>query len=163
KLFAARQELADLVVRETGKPRVEALFADLFVSLDSAKYYAARAAELLRPEAVPHHSLAAKAKSAQLHFEPYGVIAIISSWNYPLRCPRGRFFPAVAAENAVFPKTSESTPACGAALAKLFRNSGFPIGLVNFVQGAGDVGAALIAAGPDKVIFTGSVPTGRRV
>jgi acyl-CoA reductase-like NAD-dependent aldehyde dehydrogenase len=163
KLFAARNELADLVVRETGKPRVEALFADIFVSLDTAKYYASRAAELLRPEAVAHHSLAAKAKSGELHFEPHGVIAIISSWNYPLALPLGQILPAVVAGNAVICKTSEFTPACGAALDKLFHESGFPDGLVTFVQGAGDVGAALIAAAPDKVIFTGSVATGRRV
>ncbi|HYA97619.1 MAG TPA: aldehyde dehydrogenase family protein, partial [Methylomirabilota bacterium] len=163
KLFAARDELAGLVVRETGKPRVEALFADLFVSLDSAKYYAANAASLLRPERVPHHSLAAKAKSGRLHFEPYGVIAVISSWNYPLALPLGQILPAVAAGNAVICKVSEFTPACGAALGQLFREAGFPDGLVSFVQGGGDVGAALIAAGPDKVIFTGSVATGRRV
>lgn len=163
KLFAAREELADLVVRETGKPRVEALFADLFVSLDTAKYFAARAAELLRPEAVSHHSLAAKAKSGQIHFEPYGLIAVISSWNYPLAIPLGQILPAVVAGNAVVCKTSEFTPACGAALDRLFRASGFPEGLVSFVQGAGELGAALIAAGPDKVIFTGSVATGRRV
>jgi len=163
QLFAQRAALADLVVRETGKPRVEALFADLFVSLDTANYYAANAAAMLRPESVSHHSLAAKAKSGRLEFEPYGVLGIVSSWNYPLAIPIGQVIPAVAAGNAVVCKTSEFTPACGEAIADLFRDSGFPDGLVSIVQGGGEVGQALIAAGPDKVIFTGSVATGRRV
>ncbi len=163
KLFAARQEFASLVVRETGKPRVEALFSDIFVSLDTAKYYARQAPRMLRPEAVSPHSFAAKAKSGQLCFEPYGVIGIISSWNYPLAIPVGQILPAVVAGNAVICKTSEFTPACGPALARLFAESGFPEGLISFIQGGGEVGGALIAAGPDKVIFTGSVSTGRRV
>src|SRR5579885_3373944 len=62
-LLARRGELAEAVVLETGKPRVEALFADVFVALDSAEYCARAAARLLRPERVPHHSAAAKAKS----------------------------------------------------------------------------------------------------
>src|SRR5579885_1410037 len=55
-LLARRGELAEAVVLETGKPRVEALFADVFVALDSAEYCARAAAPLLRPERVPHHS-----------------------------------------------------------------------------------------------------------
>ena len=162
-LFARRNMLADLVVREAGKPRVEALFADLFVSLDTVNYYASRAEAMLRPEGVPHHSLAAKAKSGRLEFDPYGVIAVISSWNYPLAIPLGQILPAVVAGNAVVCKTSEFTPACGQAIEHLFRDAGFPEGVVTIVQGGGEVGQAMIAAEPGKVIFTGSVATGRRV
>ncbi len=163
QLFTSRSELAGLVVRETGKPRVEALFSDLFVSLDTANYYSANAEKMLRPESVRHHSLAAKAKSGRLEFEPYGVMGIISSWNYPLAIPLGQVLPAVVAGNAVVCKTSEFTPACAQAIQKLFAQAGFPEGLIRIVQGGGEVGEALIAANPDKVIFTGSVATGRRV
>src|SRR6266702_8745453 len=162
-IFARREELAGLIVRETGKPRVEALFADLFVSLDTAKYYARNAEKLLRAERVPHHSTAAKAKSGKLHFAPMGVIGIIGSWNYPLALPFGQSIPALVAGNAVVCKTSEYTPACGAAIASLFSEAGFPLDLFTVVQGGGDIGSSLIEAGPDKVIFTGSVATGRRV
>ncbi len=162
-LFEQRNALADLVVRETGKPRVEALFSDLFVSLDTAHYYATNAEKMLRPESVPHHSLAAKAKTGRLEFEPYGVIGIIGSWNYPLAIPLGQILPAIVSGNAVVCKISEFTPACGAAIDKLFRVSGFPEGVVTILQGGGDVGESLIAALPDKLIFTGSVATGRRV
>src|SRR5260370_8901989 len=60
-------------------------------------------------------------------------------------------------------KTSEFTPQCGALIEKLFIDAGFPKDLVKIVQGGGEVGQALIDAWPDKVMFTGSVATGRRV
>ena len=162
-ILANRNELADTIVRESGKPRVEALFADVFVSLDSAAYYAKSLPKLLQPERVPHHSSAAKLKSGRLFYEPLGVIGIISSWNYPLAIPMSQIIAAVAAGNAVVCKTSEFTPQCGELIQKLFVDAGFPDRLVNIVQGGGEIGQALIDAQPDKVLFTGSVATGRRV
>ena len=163
KILEARDILADAVVRESGKPRVEAKFADVFVSLDTAEYFAKYGPELLKPEKVPHHSTAAKLKSGTLLYEPLGVLAIISSWNYPLAIPVSQIIAAVAAGNAVLCKTSDFTPECGALIDKLFRDAGFPEGLVTILQGSGDVGQALIDAHPNKVFFTGSVFTGRHV
>src|SRR5712692_1442084 len=163
RMMVSRNVLADAVVAEPGKPRVEALFADIFVALDTAEYFAKNAPRLLRTERVPHHSLAAKAKSGRLAYEPLGVIGIISSWNYPLAIPVSQIIPAVAAGNAVICKTSDFTPHCGALIEKLFADAGFPKDLVTVLQGGGEVGQALIEADPDKVLFTGSVATGRRV
>ena len=163
RIMISRNELADAVVLESGKPRVEALFADIFVALDSAKYWSKNAASVLRTQRVPHHSIAAKAKSGYLVYEPLGVIAIISSWNYPIAIPVSQIIPAVAAGNAVVCKTSDFTPQCGALIEKLFLDAGFPKNLVTIVQGGAEVGQALIEAAPDKVLFTGSVATGRRV
>jgi acyl-CoA reductase-like NAD-dependent aldehyde dehydrogenase len=162
-LMSSRGALADAVVAESGKPRVEALFADIFVAVDSAVYFAKNAERLLSSEHVPHHSIAAKAKSGKLTYEPLGVIGIISSWNYPLAIPMSQIIPATAAGNSVLCKTSDLTPHCGALIEKLFANAGFPKDLVTLVQGGGEVGQALIEADPDKVLFTGSVVTGRRV
>ena len=163
RLYERRQEAAALVTRETGKPRVEALFADVLTSLDAAFYYPRKAPRLLRPEVVPHHNPALKAKHGRLWREPVGVIALISPWNYPLAVPAGTLLPALAAGNAVVVKPSELVPACGALLGELAAQAGAPEGLVQVILGRGDLGAALIAAGPDKVVFTGSVATGRRV
>ena len=163
RMMASRNELADAVVRESGKPRVEALFADIFVALDSAEYWSRNAVNALRTRRVPHHSTAAKAKRGYLAYDPLGVIAIISSWNYPLAIPLSQIIPAVAAGNGVVCKTSDFTPQCGALIEKLFFDAGFPKDLVRIVQGGGEVGQALIDAAPDKVMFTGSVATGRRV
>jgi acyl-CoA reductase-like NAD-dependent aldehyde dehydrogenase len=163
QMMASRNELADAVVRESGKPRVEALFADIFVALDSAEYWSRNAAIALRTRRVAHHSTAAKAKRGYLAYDPIGVVAIISSWNYPLAIPSSQIIPAVAAGNAVVCKTSDFTPQCGALIEKLFVDSGFPGSLVTVIQGSGEIGQALIDASPDKVVFTGSAATGRRV
>jgi acyl-CoA reductase-like NAD-dependent aldehyde dehydrogenase len=162
-MMVSRGALADAVVAESGKPRVEALFADLFVALDTAEYFSKHGARLLRPERVPHHSNAAKAKSGRIVYDAVGVIGIISSWNYPLAIPLSQIIPAVAAGNAVVCKTSEFTPQCGALIEKLFADAGFPENLVTVIQGGGEVGQALIDAAPDKIMFTGSVATGRHV
>jgi len=163
RILSSRDALADAIVQESGKPRAEALFADIFVALDTAEYFAANAERMLRPEGTPHHNLAAKAKSGTLTYEPLGVIGIISSWNYPLAIPISQIIPAIVAGNAVVCKTSDFTPHCGALIEKLFASAGFPENLVTVVQGGGEVGQALIEAACDKILFTGSVETGRHV
>jgi acyl-CoA reductase-like NAD-dependent aldehyde dehydrogenase len=163
RVLSSRDALADAVVGESGKPRVEAIFADIFVAVDTAAYFAKNAERLLRPERVPHHSTAAKAKTGKLTYDPLGVIGIISSWNYPLAIPLSQIIPAVAAGNAVICKSSDFTPHCGALIEKLFADTGFPKDLVTVLQGGGEVGQALVEADPDKILFTGSVGTGRRV
>jgi succinate-semialdehyde dehydrogenase/glutarate-semialdehyde dehydrogenase len=162
-LYARRRELAERVTRETGKPHVESLFAEVLISLEAAKYYARQAPHLLREKRVPHQNLAAKAKTARLCYGPFGVIVVIAPWNYPLAIPLGQAIPAVIAGNAVVLKPSELAPSCGRLIADCFVEAGFPPHLVQVVHGAGEVGAALIAARPDKVIFTGSSATGRQV
>src|SRR5580765_586412 len=163
RIMASRDALADAVVAESGKPRVEALFADIFVALDTAQYFSKNAARLLRSERVPHHSSAAKAKSGRVVYDPVGIIGIISSWNYPLAIPMSQIIPAVVAGNAVICKISDFTPHCGALIEKIFADAGFPKNLVTVIQGGGEVGQVLIDAAPDKIMFTGSVATGRRV
>jgi acyl-CoA reductase-like NAD-dependent aldehyde dehydrogenase len=163
KILQAAEVLADTVVRESGKPRVEAKFADIFVSLDTAEYFAKQGPRLLLPEKMPYHSTAAISKSGALFYEPLGVLGIISSWNYPLAIPMSQIIPGVAAGNAVICKPSDFTPECGVLLEKLFHEAGFPEGLVTLVQGGAEVGQALIDARPEKIFFTGSVATGRHV
>ncbi|MGH9817817.1 MAG: aldehyde dehydrogenase family protein, partial [Candidatus Acidiferrales bacterium] len=165
-IYQRRSEIADAVTREVGKPRIEALFADVTVALDTAAYYSKprRVARMLRPQRVPHHNLAVKAKRGELRFEPYGIIAIISPWNYPIAIPFGQIIPALIAGNAVILKPSEFTPCCGALIGEVCQAAGLPDGLVQVVQGAGEFGAALVESeGISKVIFTGSVATGKRV
>src|SRR5260370_11548210 len=95
RIMASRNELADGVVRESGKPRVEALFADIFVALDSAEYWSRDAASALRTQRVAHHSTAAKAKRGYLTYDPLGVLAIISSWIFPPTIPLSQLIPPV--------------------------------------------------------------------
>jgi succinate-semialdehyde dehydrogenase/glutarate-semialdehyde dehydrogenase len=104
-----------------------------------------------------------KTKTGSLEFAPQGVVAIISPWNFPFAIPMTEIIPALVAGNAVLLKPSELTPASGALVGEVIARAGFPEGLVQVLQGGGDVGAAIIDAGPAKVFFTGSVTTGRRI
>ena len=97
-IFESRDEIAWVITRETGKPRIEAIFAEILLALDTADFLARRAPRWLRPERVPHHNIALKAKSAWLEFEPYGVIAIISPWNFPFAIPLAQLIPALCRE-----------------------------------------------------------------
>jgi succinate-semialdehyde dehydrogenase/glutarate-semialdehyde dehydrogenase len=162
-IFARRDEIADVISREAGKPRVEAIFAEVLLALDTADFLAKRAPAWLKPEKVPHHNLAMKAKSGWLEFSPLGVVAVISPWNYPFSIPMAQVIPALVAGNAVILKPSELTPWSGALVGALVAEAKFPQDLVQVLHGGGDLGAAIIAAGPDKVFFTGSVATGQRI
>jgi acyl-CoA reductase-like NAD-dependent aldehyde dehydrogenase len=168
-IFARREEIADAVTREAGKPRVEAIFAEVLLALDTADFLARQAPRWLRPERVPHHNLSMKAKSGWLEFDPLGVVAIISPWNYPFSIPMAQIIPALATGNAVLLKPSELTPWPGQLVGELVEQAKFPPGLVQVLQGRGDLGAAIIEgrgdlgaaiieAGPDKVFFTGALP-----
>jgi succinate-semialdehyde dehydrogenase/glutarate-semialdehyde dehydrogenase len=163
QILIACEGLADAVVRESGKPRTEAIFADIFVALDTAGYFAKKGTDSMRPERVAHHNIAAKAKSGTIYYEPLGVLGIISSWNYPLAIPLSQIIAAVAVGNAVLCKTSDVTPECGVLIEKLVRHAGFPNDLITVLQGGGEIGQALIEAHPDKIFFTGSVETGRKI
>ena len=163
EIYARREEIAGVVTRETGKPLVEAILHEVLVGIDTADFLAKQGPRWLRRERVPHHSLAMKAKSAWLEYSPRGVIAIISPWNFPFSIPMTETIAALLAGNAVVLKPSELTPWSGAMVGECVRAAGFPAGLVQIVQGGGELGAAMIEAGPAKVFFTGSVPTGRKI
>ncbi len=162
-IYERRDEVTNAISLETGKPHVEAVFAELMLALDSADFLARQAPEWLRPEPVPHHNIGVKAKSGSLYFQPFGVLAIISPWNYPFSIPMAQILPALVAGNAVLLKPSELTPHVGEVIAKIISAAGIPSGVVQVLQGGGAVGAALVESNPDKVFFTGSVATGKRI
>ncbi len=162
-LYERREEIAGLITREAGKPTFEALAAEVLVVLDTLEYFGRHARGFLRAEAVPHHNPALKFKRGRLEYEPYGVVGIISPSNYPFSIPMGQIIPALVAGNAVVVKPSELTPQVGLAIRELLQAAGFPPGVANVVLGDGLTGQALAAAAIDKLIFTGSVASGRRV
>jgi acyl-CoA reductase-like NAD-dependent aldehyde dehydrogenase len=163
QLYAEKDAIARAVTREMGKPFTEALLTDVVVVLDTARFLIDHAFEVLREERVPHANLVLKAKSARLVREPYGVIAIIAPWNYPLSTPAGETMAALIAGNAVVLKPSEFTPLVALELARLLHAAGVPDDVFQVMVGDGETGAALVEAAIDKVIFTGSVRTGKRV
>ena len=95
--------------------------------------------------------------------EPYGVVGIISPWNYPFSTPAVETLAALITGNAVVIKPSEFTPLAALELQKIMYAAGLDRDLLQVVVGEGPAGAALIDSGVDKLIFTGSVATGKRV
>ena len=143
-LHQQKSEVAQLVTREAGKPYVEALLTEVLVVLDAARFLIDNAFRFLRDEPVPHGNLAMKTKSGRLIREPYGVIGIISPWNYPFSIPATESLAALVAGNAVVLKPSEFTSLTALELATLLHQAGVPKEIFQVVLGDGSTGAALI-------------------
>ncbi len=158
-----KQEVAGVITSEAGKPVAEALLTEVLVVLDAARFLLEETYGFLREQPLPHGNLATKAKSGRLLREPYGVIGIISPWNYPFSIPATETLAALATGNAVVLKPSDLTPLCALELASLLHDAGVPEGVFQVVIGEGPTGAALIESAIGKLIFTGSVATGRRI
>ena len=158
-----QSRVAQLITQEAGKPYVEALTSEISVVLDSARFCIETAYGLLRDERLQHGNLAMKTKSGRILREPYGVIGIISPWNYPFSIPATESLAALVAGNAVVLKPSEFTSIAALELAELFYRAGVPEEIFQVVVGDGATGAALVNSEIDKLIFTGSVPTGKRI
>src|ERR1700726_1358495 len=162
-LYVRKSEIAAAVTREVGKPLVEALVTEVLVVLDAARFLIDNAWRLLRDEPVPHENLATKLKRGWLVREPHGVIGIISPWNYPFSIPATETLGALVAGNTVVLKPSELTPLVALELASLLHTAGVPRDVFQVVVGEGAAGAALLRAPIDKLVFTGSVATGKRI
>lgn len=158
-----KQQVARVINSEAGKPVAEALLTEILVVLDAARFLLQETYGFLREQPLTHGNLATKAKSGRLIREPYGVIGIISPWNYPFSIPATETLAALATGNAVVLKPSELTPLCALELASLLHDAGVPAAVFQVVIGEGPAGAALVESAIGKLIFTGSVATGRRI
>lgn len=162
-MLAERDETACLVSRETGKPLAEALSMEIVPTLDAMHYFAHASENLLRPQKIDIGQYGMMGRSSTIRFKPLGVVGIISPWNFPLATPMDEVVMALMAGNAVVLKPSELTPLIALKIGDLFRRSGLPKGLFEVLTGDGSTGAALVEARVDKIMFTGSVATGKRV
>ena len=160
-LARRRDELLDLISRENGKPRVDALIEHTLV-LEHMAWAAKNARRIMKPRKVSGSMMLANVQPI-LEYQPLGVVGVIGPWNYPLFTPMGSIAYALAAGNAVVFKPSEFTPAIGVWLADAFREVVPEQPVFQVVTGFGETGAALCRAGVDKLAFTGSAPTGRKI
>ena len=162
--FVKRQdEIIDAVIEETGKTRSEAIAMEVFSSCDAITYYAKKAKKILAPEKRRIHGILGFAKRLKLVYRPLGVVGLITPWNGPVILALNPMVQALMAGNAVVHKPSEVTPFSALVLQQFTEAAGFPRDLYQVVQGDGQTGAALIDSGVDKISFTGSVATGRKV
>jgi acyl-CoA reductase-like NAD-dependent aldehyde dehydrogenase len=161
-LLLERQEsYIDVIVRETGRSRFETIVMEMFPACDCLSYYAKHAARILADRKVPMHLL--RTKKMLVTYRPLGVVGIITPWNGPFILSLNPTVQALMAGNTVVLKPSEVTPFSGRLVGDLFREAGLPEDVLTVVEGDGETGSALVDAGVDKISFTGSVRTGRKV
>ncbi|EAQ12275.1 betaine aldehyde dehydrogenase [Maritimibacter alkaliphilus HTCC2654] len=153
------RELSELETLDTGKPLQETLVADATSGADALEYFGGLAGAL-----TGEHIQLPGGDFVYTRREALGVCVGIGAWNYPTQIACWKAAPALACGNTMVFKPSETTPLCALKVAEILKEAGLPDGVFNVVNGAGEVGAALV--GDDrvaKVSLTGSVPTGRKV
>src|SRR5207253_11144133 len=157
------EQIALLISRETGKHLAEAVAMEITPSLDLMQYFARRAGALLERSRIEVGLYAWMGRSSYMVYKPLGVVGIISPWNFPWATPLDEVVMALMAGNAVVLKPSELTPLTSLKIKDVFNRAGLPDGLLQVMTGDGSTGAALVGAGVNKIMFTGSVATGKRV
>ena len=153
-------ELARLESLDTGKPYSETSTVDIVTGADVLEYYAGLAPAI--------EGIQAPLRETSFFYtrrEPLGIVAAIGAWNYPIQIALWKSAPALAAGNAVIFKPSEVTPLTALKLAEIYTEAGLPDGVFNVVVGSGREVGSLLTSDPriDKVSFTGSVQTGKKV
>jgi succinate-semialdehyde dehydrogenase/glutarate-semialdehyde dehydrogenase len=159
-----RDELARLVTAECGKPVTEAELVDVFPGLETLSFYSKKLSKLLAFKPVKPHQLLFAHWKAGYRFDPLGVMAVITPWNYPVGLPVAEIVPALGAGNTVVFKPASATVLTGLMLGDMARRAGFPPGVMNTVALPGSA-TDVVLDHPDvaKVLFTGSVDVGRHV
>lgn len=156
EIMARQDELADLLSREEGKTRREAL-GEVTRAAQIFGFFAGEAVRL-NGEAGPS---VRPGVDVQIDREAVGVVAVVTPWNFPIAIPAWKIAPALAFGNTVIWKPAELTPASAWALADIIQRAGAPPGVFNLLMGSGAIlGDALTGAGVDAVSFTGSTGVG---
>lgn len=153
--------IVNTVQKETSKSKTDALVSDVFSTLDHLHYLEKNAEKILkdRDAATP---LALMGKKSQVFFEPLGTVLVISPWNYPFNLAIVPITSAFICGNAVIYKPSEITPMRGL-IEKLLNEAGIQKDWIQVVYGEGTLGEKLIDQRPEKIFFTGSVATGKKI
>ena len=165
-LLANEDALVAAVTADFGvRPREVTRFADVLMALEAFKAARAGVRSWCRPERrrvdFPFNVVGA---TNYVEYQPKGVVGVIAPWNYPIMLTLVPVAGAIAAGNTVIWKPSEYAAVSCAMLGEIFKDAGVPDGVINIVQGKGDVGAALVdSKGVDGVFFTGSTATGRKI
>lgn len=162
-ILAEMDEIALLISNESGKPVAEALSMEIAPVLDLMQYFARNAEKLLRPRKVNIGLYSLLGRSSKIVYQPLGVVGIIPAWNYPFSIPLGETAMALMAGNTVVLKPSELTSFIGLKIGEVFEKAGTLENTVQVVTGDGNTGAALVESAPDKIMFTGSVATGKKI
>lgn len=159
-----KQDLVvETVISETGKAPGDAYNMEIFAACDSLHFYSKNVGKMLKPKKIKVHGILGLMKKVQIIYKPRGVAGIIVPWNGPFILGINPAVQAMMAGNTVVLKGSEVTPYSTKLVEDLFTEAGLPEGVLQVLMGDGQTGADLCTAGVDKISFTGSVATGRKV
>jgi succinate-semialdehyde dehydrogenase/glutarate-semialdehyde dehydrogenase len=162
-LVASKEELANLVMSEVGKPLAEIYLSDLFPALDTCRWLNQNAEKLLCDQAILQSNPMLSSKQSTVIFEPLGVVGIISDWTYPFAIPVTTALFALMTGNAVVIKPSEKASLTGKKIAELFSQAGFPANVVSVITGDEETSASLANSKLAKLIFIGSTSGGIQI
>ena len=162
-LVERQEEFIEVILRETGKARSEAIGMEIFDCCDALGFYAKRAGEILATRKRRMHGLRGLTRQLRIVYQPLGVVGIITPWNRPFFLSLNPTIQALMAGNAVLLNPSELTPYSGKLVGDLFEAAGLPEGVLTVLLGDAGTRAALTEAGVDRISFTGSVSAGREV
>ncbi|MGB3049368.1 MAG: aldehyde dehydrogenase family protein [Polyangiales bacterium] len=162
-LVEKREAVAKTIIDETGKTKLESLIMEVLPACDYINFWCGRAVKELSDEKRKLHGYLRPYKKLMMHYRPLGVVGIITPWNGPFSLAMNPTVQAILAGNAVILKPSEVAPYSGDWAVRLLRDAGVPDGVVQTLHGDGETGGALVRGGVQKISFTGSVRTGKKI
>jgi succinate-semialdehyde dehydrogenase/glutarate-semialdehyde dehydrogenase len=155
-------EIVDTIHHDTGKPRTDALATEVLSAAVATNYYTKKAHKLLRPKHIPSGNILLSYKRSTIYRQPFGVIGIISPWNYPFTIPVHEIILALVSGNAVVLKTATQTQMVGRQIESAILSADIPDNVFQYVNMSGrDAGSGFLKNGVDKLFFTGSVAVGK--
>ena len=160
---AEMDAIVEVIMTATGKVKTEVLLGEIYPVLTTLRFYQNNAAVILDAEPVTTPVILFPKSTAQIARRPFGVVAVISPWNFPFQLTLIPILTALITGNSVIFKMSELSLPVGDLLIDLLSRSALPENLVQQVIGFAETGQQLIASRPDMVFFTGSLAAGRAV
>jgi succinate-semialdehyde dehydrogenase/glutarate-semialdehyde dehydrogenase len=155
-------EIAETISKDNGKTLIEAVSTEVVPAAMAISYYCSNAKKFLSPQKIGAGNIILFYKRSKILLVPYGVVGIISPWNYPFAIPFSEVVMALLAGNAVILKTATETQIVGLELKKAIEYAGLPDNVFNFINLPGKkAGDVLLESGIDKLFFTGSVAVGK--
>ena len=155
-------KLAEIISQDNGKTVFDAMFAEVGPATLATSYYCKNAAKFLADRKLKDGNIMLMNKRSRIVRVPYGVVGIISPWNYPFAIPFSEVVMGLLAGNTVILKAASETQVVGHALKECVEYAGLPEHVFTYINMPGSkAGDAFIDAGVDKLFFTGSVPIGK--
>lgn len=154
--------ISEEISKENGKVKIDALATEVLPVTMAIDYYCKNAKKFLKDEKIKSGNILLFNKKSRILKVPYGVIGIISPWNYPFSIPFSEIIKALLAGNSVVLKTASNSLLVGERIKKCINAADLPEGVFNYIVVRGsDAGDYLIDGGVNKIFFTGSVKVGQ--